>query len=456
MTLKYRFSLYFSFSLSLLLGIMTLVIISLFADFREDEFQNRLSEKATTALNLLVEVDEVDSALLAKIDQKSSGKLFEENLQIYNEALVLLYHTGPVVAIPFTDSELASLKQNGQIFRHKENDVLGLYRSFGKDGYFVFHSAKDVYGFRKLHFLQTILGGSYLLMVILVGLLSFYLSQITLRSLSKVTQQIQQVNTENLKIDLNRLHQDDEIKALASSFNRMMERIDDVYRSQKEFSSNAAHELRTPIARMTVQLQNLARAYQTAQDARGTINDVLEDAHRLSDIVTSLLLLSKVEYRGERPSFIPVRIDEVLFAARSRLLATNPDFRFQFAIENNSQVETDVEIPGDETLLEIAFQNLFRNAYAYSDDQQVGCLVTQTKDGLEIRISNNGEIPQGDDLQQLFSTFYRGTNTQGKTGSGIGLSIVQRIIHLHGGTVSYETPDAHTNVILVFFQSFNH
>jgi len=455
MTLKYRFSLYFSLSLSLLLGIMTLVIILLFADFREDEFENRLSEKATTALNLLVEVDEVDSALLAKIEQKSTGKLFEENLQIYNEALVLLYHTGPVVAIPFTDRELALLKQNGQIFRHKENDVLGLYRSFGTEGYFVFHSAKDVYGFRKLRFLQTILGGSYLLMVVLVGLLSFYLSQITLRSLSKVTQQIQQVNTENLQIDLRTLRQDDEIKALASSFNRMMERIDDVYRSQREFTSNAAHELQTPIARMTTQLQNLARTSSPTLADRETIHDVLEDAHRLSDIVTSLLLLSQVEYRGERPSFSTVRIDEVLFAARSALLATNPDFRFQFAIENKSLRETNVELRGDETLLEIAFQNLFRNAYAYSDDQQVGCLLTQTKEGLEIRISNNGEVPQSDDLQQLFSTFYRGSNAKGKTGSGIGLSIVQRIIQLHGGTVLYQTPDAQTNVVLLSFPSFN-
>jgi two-component system, OmpR family, sensor histidine kinase ArlS len=449
MQLKYRLPLYFSLSISTLLGVIAVIIYSLFAGFREDEFESRLLEKGQTALQLLVEVDEVDSALLTKIDKMSSGKLANQNLLIYNGHMKLLYHSGESSALPFTTEEMAQLKEHGTLFQHKENETLGLYRSYGDESYFVFVSARDKYGLRKLSYLENILWGSYLSALLLTWLLSFFISKIMLRSLSRITKEIQSISTQDHKIDLESLTYEDEIKALATSFNRMMERIEDAYKSQKEFTSNAAHELQTPIARITAQLQNLARATAHLPGLHESITNIIDDAYYLSDIITSLLLLSKIENRHKRSAFQPVRIDEILFAARSQLLKTYPDFTFQFAIENETVSEPSVEVSGDETLLKIAFQNLLHNAYSYSDDRLVYCLLRQRESGLEIHIVNHGETPDINDTRQLFTTFRRGSNTANKVGSGIGLSIVQRIIRLHDGTLQYQVPDTHTNEIVI-------
>lgn len=452
MQLKYRFPLYFSVVISVLLAIVMVVIYYLFADFRESDFKSRLAKKVETTSRLLIEVKEVDSTLLTIIDKASTDKLVEETVQIYDDQMKLLYRSGDKELDPLTAREVQTVKKTGQVFLNdKGSDIFGLHYQFSNKDYYVFISAQDKYGIRKLDYLKVLLLVSYIAAIVLIWLLSFYISNRTLRSLLRITRQIQDINARNRKIDVSELKQEDEIKALASSFNTMMERIDEAYKSQQEFTSNAAHELRTPVARMSAQLENLVKANVCPPQAQETIQSVIHDTHQLSDIISSLLLLSKIEINDGPNAFSTVRIDEALFAARAQLMKTYPDFKFHFAIENASVSETSMEVRGDETLLVIAFLNVLRNAYAYSDNQSVYCTLQQADDRFEVRITNSGETPKTEHTRELFTTFKRGTNSGNKPGSGIGLSIVQRILQYHEATLTYNTPNHNTNEIIICF-----
>ena len=449
MKLKYRFPLYFSLALSLLLALVMIGIYYLFSDFRKTEFRSRLYEKAQTTGRLFIEVNEVDSALLTIIDKNNTRKLYQESVQIYNDSLKLLYASGETTHKPISFRELRKVKKAGQVFWSYDPDVFGLHYAFSNKDYYVFITAEDKYGIRKLNYLKFLLVISYAVAIALIWLLSFYLSRRILRSLLKVTNQIQEIDTGNRKIDLQDLQHNDEIKALASSFNTMMERIDVAYKSQQEFTSNAAHELRTPVARITSALENLMLANEHKPELHQHLESIRSDAYSLADTISSLLLLARIEASKGDTRFQNVRIDEVLFAARAQLLKTYPDFTFQFSIENKTGDETSIDIQGDESLLIIAFLNILRNAYTYSDDHLVKCVVCQTTRGLEVHIINHGETPSAAETPLLFNTFKRGSNARDKAGSGIGLSIVQRILHYHGAEIRYRIPANGTNEFIV-------
>lgn len=452
MKLKHRFPLFFSFLFSLLLAIVLCTIYFLFDKFRTHEFQERLSEKAFTTVKLLLEVKEVDNQVLKIIDRNSINKLYNEKILVLNDKKELIYSSIDDTNISISDADLEEIKKKKTIYRtNKEYDILGIYYDFENRDYFALIAADDKYGRSKLAYLRLLLLGAFIIGTALVWIISFLLSKKTLRPLDRLRKQMQEITTQNLTVQVEEPAKQDEIKALAQSFNQMLARIDKAYNNQKEFTSNASHELRTPIARIVMQLENLLSEEHLDEKVRRTLKSISEDTYYLSDIITSLLLLSKIENSGANNSFQKVRLDEIIFHVASKFRESHPDFKFHFDIENPGSEEISMEVDGDETLLKIAFHNLFKNAYLYSSNQTVQCIIKQYPYKLQLQIINAGDVPQTTDPSHLFQTFVRGSNAKSKPGTGIGLSIVQRILTYHKASMTYQTPDQNTNEISVFF-----
>jgi len=452
MKLKHRFPLFFSFLFSLLLAIVFCSIYFLFDNFRTQEFKERLSEKATTTVKLLLEVKEVDNQVLKIIDRNSINKLYNEKTLVFNDKKELIYSSIDDIDINISNIDLEQLKKKKTIFRTaSEYDILGIYYDFENRDYFALIAANDKYGRSKLAYLGLLLLSAFLVGTASVWAISFYLSKKTLKPLDRLTKQMQEITTQNLTVQVEEPATQDEIKALAQSFNQMLARIDKAYNNQKEFTSNASHELRTPIARIVMQLENLLREGHLDKQVKKTLQSISEDTYYLSDIITSLLLLSKIENSGSNSSFQRVRLDEIIFHVSSKFRQSHPDFKLQFDIESTDSEEINMEIDGDETLLKIAFHNLLKNAYLYSNNQTVQCIFKQYPYKLQVQIINTGDIPQITDPTNLFQTFVRGSNAKNIPGTGIGLSIVQRILTYHKATMSYKTPDQKTNEFSVYF-----
>ncbi|RYE18586.1 MAG: HAMP domain-containing protein, partial [Sphingobacteriaceae bacterium] len=324
------------------------------------------------------------------------------------------------------------------------------YESDKKD-YYVLISAEDTYGNRKLQYLKYLLLGAFIVSTTLVLLLSFSVSKKSLEPLDNFRKQIQEITDNNLQIRLSKAKREDEINALANSFNQMMDRLDNAYSRQREFTGNASHELRTPVARITAQLENLLQQKELDSDIRTNLSSIAEDAFQLSEIISSLIALANINNRQDSIAFEPIRLDEIVFSVASELSRVYPDFKLKFEIENTTDKETDMEVQADETLLEIAVLNLLKNAFIYSDNRMVDCLIKQRPNDLEIIITNTGPAPDVEDTSTLFNTFYRGSNTQNKSGSGIGLSIVKRVLQYHQASIVYNVLDTNTNQVVVVF-----
>jgi two-component system sensor histidine kinase ArlS len=454
MNLKQRFSFIFSLLFSALLASVMITVYFLFTHFRQDEFATLLAEKAQTTAKLLIEVKEIDYKMQKLIDSNSVNKLYNENVQVYDSSKKLIYNSNSKLTIDYNDDELDDVKDKKRFFSHiREYDVLGLYYIFDNKGYYVLVSAEDTYSNSKLNYLKYLLFGAFVIGTIVVWILSFSLSKRALQPLYDFRKKIQAITDSNLKIRLSEEKREDEINTLANSFNQMMDRIDNAYERQKEFTGNASHELRTPVARIAAQLENQLNRDGLDPLTKANLESIFEDTFQLSEIISSLVALADINSREHHSSFVKLRLDEAVFSVVADLSKIYPDFKLKFEIENYTGNETELHISGDETLLKIALLNLFKNAYKYSDNHTVECLIRQDAQHIELLITNTGEVPEVKDTNTLFNTFYRGSNTKDASGSGIGLSIVKRVlVEYHKATIVYNIIDDNTNQVKVVFE----
>lgn len=452
MNLKQRFSFIFSCLFSVVLATVMMTVYYLFADFREDEFSARLAEKAQTTAKILIEVKEIDYNMQKLMDRNSINYLYNENTQIYDEEKKLIYNTIDTLTINWTAADLQHIKEQRRVFKKVGRyDVLGLYYLIKEKSYYVIISAEDNYGISKLNYLKYLLFGAFITGTIIVCILSFRLSKKSLEPLDNFRRQIQDITDSNLKIRLSKAKREDEINALANSFNQMMDRIDNAYSRQREFTGNASHELRTPVARIAAQLENLQHREGMDPVVRKNINSIYEDTFQLSEIISSLVAMADIDSREHQFVLKHIRLDEIVFNAVSELSYVYPDFKLKFEVENNTGKETDLEVSGDDTLLKMVLINLLKNAYIYSDKRPAECLIRQNEQSVQLIITNTGEVPDVADTTTLFTTFYRGSNTKNISGSGVGLSIVKRILQYHQAAISYQIIDEDVNRVTVNF-----
>ncbi|MGY4385079.1 two-component system sensor histidine kinase ArlS [Pedobacter sp. UYP24] len=452
MNLKQRFSFIFSSLFSVVLATVMLIVYYLFADMRREELIAELTEKAQTTVKLLIETQEVHYDMHKIIDKNSVNNLHFEKIQIYNETKKLLYSSTVAPTIKLTYADLDLLKKKRLVLRNvNPNVVLGFYYKSGNDGYYVLISADDNYDKNKLNHLKYVLFVLFVTGLIVVWILSFSLSKKALEPLDNFRRKIQEITDSNLKIRLSKEEREDEINTLAGSFNQMMDRIDNAYDRQKEFTGNASHELRTPVARIAAQLENLLNRTNIDPSIKLSLTSIFNDTFQLSEVISSLVALADINSREHNFSFVKLRLDEIIFSTTTELSKIYHDFKLKFEIENNTVNETDLEIMGDETLLKIALSNLFKNAYVYSDNHTVECLIRQNNGEIELLLTNTGKTPEIEDPRTLFTTFYRGNNSHQVSGSGIGLSIVKRVLDYHNATIIYNILDSNTNQIVTRF-----
>lgn len=445
MTLKNKISFLTSAIFTLLYLIASIIIYLAFSDFRKDEFETRLRDKAVSTIKLLIEVKEIDNHLLKIIDQNSINKLYNEKTLVFDANYKLIYSSLDDTKINWTVEELKYLKEHKSFFRNDGTyEVYGFFYDTYNQDYFAMVSATDDLGKRKLAYLFYILIATYFVFTAFCWIMTSYAVKKLLTPLNVFHSKIKNINENNLETRIEVKKQKDEIDLLANEFNEMLKRIDNSYQKQKEFTSHASHELRTPVARVTSQLENKIMTIEKTDENHSFLQRILSDINQISELISSLLLLSKTE--NKTVSKVPVRVDEIFYESIGKTIKNYPEFKINFEIEDAPDLDNLLEIKGNGALLEIAFTNLLKNACLYSTNAQANVAIKTSTKGLIVRIENDGPVLTSEEQQKLFEPFMRGNNSRKRSGMGLGLRIVQRILNQHNASIRYLISPEEANV----------
>lgn len=452
MSLKRRIALSLSIAFSLIFGIMMFVVYISFNDFRRDEFKERFQKRLVFTVNFIEKSRDFEKEAPIFFDENSDNVLLNENIMIFNAEKELVYSTLKDKKITWDKTLLRRLDKEKTVYlEHSSPEIYATLRNINSDNYYILTSAQDVTGESKLDFLKYMLIFSYVVSILLIWFFSYYIVSKFLEPLDILKSDISEISVHRLTTPVVVKNPKDEIGVLATSFNLMTNRLNDVFQSQKDFNSSAAHEMRTPLTRMAFQLENLIQLENHSPKTKATLNQMLQDVHQLSDLTISLLLLSKFDKEGIASVYEEVRIDEVVFDAFESVHRNFPEFKMDFQIDEESSDDAFLTVKGVKSLLEITFINLFKNAALYSDDQEVDISIKETEFRIIVNIFSRGNIIPISEREKLFEAFMRGSNSQNKSGSGLGLRIVKRILEYHKAEISYSSLSNHENLFTVIF-----
>lgn len=235
----------------------------------------------------------------------------------------------------------------------------------------------------------------------------------------------------------------DELRPLGASLNGLLARLSDALSAQRRFTADAAHELRTPLAALTLQL-DLARRSGTPGGLAASLADLEAGVARASHVVEQLMTLARVE--PEALALQKTRCDLVAIAKDA--IVARAALAERKAIDLGLAHAEAASVDGDPTALAILLSNLLDNALRYTPQGgRIDVSVTSPEGVPVLQVADTGPgIPQAE-RERVFDRFYRGALADAP-GSGLGLSIVKRIADAHGATIALDAPTTGSGLVV--------
>ena len=265
-------------------------------------------------------------------------------------------------------------------------------------------------------------------LVLLVAALTYWLSGRALRPVEAMRRQVADIDARSLglRVPLPAAH--DEVRALAHTMNRMLERLESAAGAQRRFVSDASHELKSPLAALRASVE-VSQAYPDRSDWPATGEVVLQEALRLERLVADLLLLTRADERGLQLRRDEVDLDDIVTAEAARLRSTT-------ALEVLIQLKP-VRVIGDRDGLQRAVRNLVDNASQHARSS-VSLTLTVIEQHARIDITDDGPGVPLAERQRVFERFVRLDESRARAagGTGLGLSIVAQIAAAHDGDIA--------------------
>ncbi len=229
-----------------------------------------------------------------------------------------------------------------------------------------------------------------------------------------------------------------EIRQLAETFNEMFERLETSFEHERQFTSDASHELRTPVAVITSQAEYALLPDATAEEQREGLAVILEQAGKMSTLISQLLLLARADNGTQQLSMVST--DLSLLAEEAAEQCRGSALQRQIRLE--LEIQPDVIVEGDPESLSRVIRNLLENAIQYG---RTGGFVKLTlavrEDAAVCSVQDDGIGISAEDLPRIWQRFYRADPSRNPSGSntGLGLALVKWIVEAHHGPISAES-----------------
>lgn len=451
MSIRNKILLYFSVVTIVLVGAALFFIYTLFDRYRQEDFQQRQKDKIETTLKFLTQIKTIDQDLLEAMDRITIHDLYDEKLLIFDKNKTLVYSSIDDTPVSVSVNILNALSAEKPWIEHQEDkyDVVGVYMEREEKAYYGISKAYDVSGYSKQEYLEYVLSLTFLAISLVVILTSYFLSKRITYSISDVTRQIREFAFDGKNNPMVTTDAKDEIAILVQRFNELMHRMNEAFAFQKHAVHHISHELKTPIAVLVSDFEKLEREPDPDR-IRELLKIQKENTKSLSEIINSLLELAKAE-SGNNPVADLIRIDELIYDLVAEISVLHAEFHFSVEYAQNVVNESSLTVVANSRLLKAAISNLMINCIQYSVDNRAMVVIDSQETSSQVDFVNHGPILDEQEQQFLFQHFFRGKNSTGKRGFGLGLVFVHKILTLYGGQIAYSNNGVDSNTFTVKF-----
>jgi len=272
--------------------------------------------------------------------------------------------------------------------------------------------------------------------LVLASLLGYFLIKRSLHPVQVMASTARKIEERNLDKRLD-VHGDDELGQLAATLNHMLTRLEGAFNRERQFIADASHELRTPLAVVQGEATLALKKERNIEEYQKSLETISQETERLSSTLKRLLFLARDE-SIKQLEFEEVNLKGLLAEVASdiEMLCEEKTLHFQLHVQDN------LIIKGDEVSLRELFLNLLDNAIRYTPQGgDVSLTLGRKGNNAYVAVKDTGAGIPEEHLKHIFKRFYRVDKSRSRSegGAGLGLSICQRIVEFHYGTIEVES-----------------
>lgn len=274
------------------------------------------------------------------------------------------------------------------------------------------------------------------LMVIVSGLGAYLIARSTFRPIDRMIRTVGEISEgRDLSRRIGLPSGRDEISRLGQAFDSMFARLETSFEAEKQFTSDASHELRTPVAVILAQCGDARRNAQTLEQYAEAIDVVERQAKRMSDMIARLLQMTRLEQGTQRIAMEHADISSLVEV----ICGEQPQLPQGITLQ--SDIQPDVEAWFDVTLMSRLLQNLINNAAQYGrENGHIWVVLRRMEGDVVLSVRDDGIGIPAEQMDKIWQRFYQVESARGaEGGAGLGLPMVRQIAALHGGTVTVDS-----------------
>lgn len=439
MPVKLRITLLFCLIVFVILAIVCATAWYFSYTQRQQNIRTRLSNRAITLARLLGQSQVFDQALIRRIDSSTMLAMKDKTFQAYDylNQKIYSYSDAIVDTITIDTNILDDARVKGMIFFHiGYKEAVAYHYITSTTRIVAITAAYDEEGKAKIRQLRNILWFSFLSGIIITFVGGYFFSDRLMRPVRKIADDINEISAHNLSGRIGTGGAKDEWHYLSETLNRLLNRLQDSFETQRRFVSNASHELSTPLTAISSQLEVSLQKKREAQQYRVVMESVYQDVRHLSKLTQTLLEFAQASGDAGGLNILPVRMDEILMSLPAEIKKSNSEYLVVLSFDDMPAEEEKLIVFGNAELLFTAIKNIVTNACKYSADHKAVIKLKAEQENITIAISDKGKGIPEEELKYIFQPFYRVNSTSQQAGFGLGLSLANRIIKLHKGNIT--------------------
>ena len=333
-----------------------------------------------------------------------------------------------------TDRQVKGLFQNYQVkFELDNQSGVGIYYPDNEGNFIIIVTARNLQGEYLISSLKKILIVILVVSSVIIFGLLWWNAKIITKPLQEMVNRMQEITPKALHLRLAQRNGNDELAQTINYFNRMIERLEISFNSQKTFIANASHELKE----------------FTPDEYKISLRRIESEMERLNILVNNLFQLAQTDLDISESGREQLNLVDELQSVVHHFEYSK--YKGRISLVRNT---TPFYIKSNNHLLFVALQNIIDNACKYSEET-VTVRAFKTKSEFQITVSDKGIGIPSDEKEKIFDTFYRGRNTHGYKGAGIGLSLAHKILTLSGAVMEItSTENRGTTISIIWKNSF--